>query len=145
MSFHKYGDFFPGTGALADTGHLGGSNYSVNVPLQEGVDDESYRFVFEPVMQKVRGTSRFRRRKGLEIRAQGFRFFPPVHVNLSIAAGPMRGANAAGARAAIVPMWAVGDRCPACGVDAVGPSLTGPSGVMNPAPGATAARSPLLV
>ena len=54
VSFHKYGDFFPGTGALLDTGHLGGKNYSVNVPLQEGVDDESYRFVFEPIMQKVR-------------------------------------------------------------------------------------------
>lgn len=54
MSFHKYGDFFPGTGALTDTGHLGGKAYSVNVPLQEGVDDESYRYVFEPIMQKVR-------------------------------------------------------------------------------------------
>jgi histone deacetylase 1/2 len=54
VSFHKYGDFFPGTGALADTGHSGGHNYSVNVPLQEGMDDESYCLVFEPVMQKVR-------------------------------------------------------------------------------------------
>jgi histone deacetylase 1/2 len=53
VSFHKYGDFFPGTGALGDVGHLGGRNYSVNVPLQEGMDDESYRFVFEPIMQKV--------------------------------------------------------------------------------------------
>ena len=53
VSFHKYGDFFPGTGALADTGHSGGHNYSVNVPLQEGMDDESYCLVFEPVMQKV--------------------------------------------------------------------------------------------
>lgn len=29
--------------------------YSVNVPLQEGMDDESYKYVYEPVMQKVRG------------------------------------------------------------------------------------------
>ena len=36
VSFHKYGDFFPGTGALGDTGHSGGKNYSVNVPLQVG-------------------------------------------------------------------------------------------------------------
>ena len=53
VSFHKYGDFFPGTGALGDVGTAGGAGYSVNVPLQEGMDDESYRFVFEPIMQKV--------------------------------------------------------------------------------------------
>jgi histone deacetylase 1/2 len=53
VSFHKYGDFFPGTGALGDVGTAGGSGYSVNVPLQEGMDDESYRFVFEPIMAKV--------------------------------------------------------------------------------------------
>lgn len=56
VSFHKYGDFFPGTGALGDTGTGAGSLYSVNVPLQEGMDDESYRFVFEPVMQRVMET-----------------------------------------------------------------------------------------
>ncbi|CAL8465253.1 g4788 [Coccomyxa elongata] len=53
VSFHKYGDFFPGTGALGDIGYHGGKNYSVNVPLQEGMDDDSYKFVFEPIMQKV--------------------------------------------------------------------------------------------
>ena len=56
VSFHKYGDFFPGTGALGDVGTAGGNLYAVNVPLQEGMDDESYRFVFEPVMQKVMET-----------------------------------------------------------------------------------------
>ena len=44
----------PGAGALGDTGHQGGKHYSVNVPLQEGMDDESYKFVFEPIMQKAR-------------------------------------------------------------------------------------------
>lgn len=59
VSFHKYGDFFPGTGALGDVGAGAGARYSVNVPLQEGMDDESYRFVFEPIMQKVgRSTQR---------------------------------------------------------------------------------------
>ena len=53
VSFHKYGDFFPGTGALDDCGYKGGKYYCVNVPLQEGVDDESYRYVYEPVMRKV--------------------------------------------------------------------------------------------
>ena len=54
VSFHKYGDFFPGTGALGDVGFGAGRHYSVNVPLQEGVDDDSYAFVFEPIMQKAR-------------------------------------------------------------------------------------------
>ena len=41
------------TGALEDVGYGAGQNYSVNVPLQEGMDDDSYRLVFEPVMRKV--------------------------------------------------------------------------------------------
>lgn len=38
-----------------DVGYGGGKLYSVNVPLMEGMDDDSYKYVFEPVMQKVRG------------------------------------------------------------------------------------------
>jgi len=53
VSFHKYGDFFPGTGALGDIGCDEGRFYSVNGPLLEGVDDDSYHMVFKPVMQKV--------------------------------------------------------------------------------------------
>ena len=53
VSFHKYGEFFPGTGDLTDVGTDRGHNYAVNVPLQEGMDDESYKFVFEPIMAKV--------------------------------------------------------------------------------------------
>jgi len=53
VSFHKYGDFFPGTGAVGDIGYGPGKYYSLNVPLQEGMDDESYRTMFEPIMQKV--------------------------------------------------------------------------------------------
>mmetsp|Transcript_12109 Transcript_12109/g.34046 ORF Transcript_12109/g.34046 Transcript_12109/m.34046 type:complete len:770 (+) Transcript_12109:130-2439(+) len=53
VSFHKYGDFFPGTGAIGDIGYSDGKYYSLNVPLQEGMDDESYRNMFEPIMQKV--------------------------------------------------------------------------------------------
>ena len=55
VSFHKYGDFFPGTGCLQDIGHGAGIHYSVNVPLAEGMDDASYQFVYEPVMAEVRG------------------------------------------------------------------------------------------
>eukprot|EP00803_Ostreobium_quekettii_P006739 evm.model.scf_462.1 EVM.evm.TU.scf_462.1 scf_462:1241-5962(-) len=53
VSFHKHGDFFPGTGALGDIGYDRGKYYSLNVPLREGMDDESYRFIYEPILAKV--------------------------------------------------------------------------------------------
>jgi histone deacetylase 1/2 len=52
-SFHKYGDFFPGTGAITDLGAKKGKYYSVNFPLKEGMDDSSYQSVFEPVIEKI--------------------------------------------------------------------------------------------
>ncbi|WFD42060.1 histone deacetylase [Malassezia psittaci] len=52
-SFHKYGEFFPGTGELRDTGIGKGKNYACNVPLRDGITDESYRYVFEPVIQRI--------------------------------------------------------------------------------------------
>lgn len=53
VSFHKFGDFFPGTGDIRDVGVKQGRYYSVNVPLKEGIDDMSYETVFKPVMEKV--------------------------------------------------------------------------------------------
>lgn len=53
VSFHKFGDFFPGTGDIRDIGVKNGKYYSVNVPLQEGIDDASYQTVFRPVIDKV--------------------------------------------------------------------------------------------
>ena len=54
VSFHKYGDkFFPGTGDMYEIGREAGRYYSVNVPLKEGMDDESYEHVFQPVIQHV--------------------------------------------------------------------------------------------
>lgn len=53
VSFHKYGDFFPGTGHICDIGARAGKYYTVNVPLQEGIDDRSYETVFKPVISKV--------------------------------------------------------------------------------------------
>ncbi|GAA6029944.1 hypothetical protein JCM8097_009181 [Rhodosporidiobolus ruineniae] len=52
-SFHKYGEFFPGTGDIKDIGYNKGRNYSVNVPLRDGINDESYKSVFEPVIQQI--------------------------------------------------------------------------------------------
>ncbi|BGP05515.1 histone deacetylase (class I) Clr6 [Rhodotorula toruloides] len=52
-SFHKFGDFFPGTGAEGDKGRGRGKGYAVNFPLKDGIDDESYRSVFRPIMQAI--------------------------------------------------------------------------------------------
>ena len=51
VSFHKYGEFFPGTGELRDVGVGQGKHYSVNFPLRDGIDDKSYKGIFEPVIQ----------------------------------------------------------------------------------------------
>lgn len=53
VSFHKFGDFFPGTGDIRDTGAKNGKYYSINVPLNEGIDDQSFESVFRPVVAKV--------------------------------------------------------------------------------------------
>ncbi|KAJ1967702.1 histone deacetylase [Dispira parvispora] len=53
VSFHKYGEFFPGTGELRDVGVSKGKYYSVNFPLRSGIDDDTYQRVFEPVIQHV--------------------------------------------------------------------------------------------
>ena len=79
VSFHKYGDFFPGTGALDDVGHMGGKYYSVNVPLQEGMDDDSYRFVYEPIMTKVCFTSSILRAHSVWLECTLTRQYTPVH------------------------------------------------------------------
>ena len=52
-SFHKYGDFFPGTGNLRDTGMKKGKGYCVNVPLRDGIDAVSYGAIFRPVVQHI--------------------------------------------------------------------------------------------
>ncbi|SMR41229.1 unnamed protein product [Zymoseptoria tritici ST99CH_1E4] len=50
VSFHKYGEYFPGTGELRDIGVGAGKNYSVNFPLRDGIDDKSYKGIFEPTI-----------------------------------------------------------------------------------------------
>ncbi|CAG2063655.1 unnamed protein product [Timema podura] len=44
VSFHKYGEYFPGTGDLRDIGAGKGKYYAVNIPLRDGMDDESYEY-----------------------------------------------------------------------------------------------------
>ncbi|KAI7342173.1 histone deacetylase [Hortaea werneckii] len=50
VSFHKYGEYFPGTGELRDIGVSNGKYHAVNFPLRDGIDDRSYKGVFEPVI-----------------------------------------------------------------------------------------------
>ncbi|OIT04852.1 PREDICTED: histone deacetylase 6-like [Nicotiana attenuata] len=53
VSFHKFGDFFPGTGHIKDIGGGAGKYYALNAPLNDGIDDESFRHLFRPIIQKV--------------------------------------------------------------------------------------------
>ncbi|KAK9463849.1 uncharacterized protein V1516DRAFT_668861 [Lipomyces oligophaga] len=52
-SFHKYGEYFPGTGELRDTGIGKGKNYAVNFPLRDGIDDTTYKSVFQPTITAI--------------------------------------------------------------------------------------------
>lgn len=57
VSFHKYDKevFFPGTGPLESTGPVHpnnpGKNYTINIPLNDGIDDESYAYLFANVIE----------------------------------------------------------------------------------------------
>ncbi|RWS30073.1 Histone deacetylase 2-like protein [Leptotrombidium deliense] len=52
-SFHKYGEYFPGTGDLRDIGAGKGKYYAVNFPLRDGIDDDAYESIFQPLISKV--------------------------------------------------------------------------------------------
>ncbi|KAG8198832.1 hypothetical protein JTE90_007134 [Oedothorax gibbosus] len=54
VSFHKYGQYFyPGTGDMYEIGAENGRYYTVNVPLKEGIDDNSYFHTFKGVIENV--------------------------------------------------------------------------------------------
>ncbi|KAJ7829593.1 hypothetical protein B0H14DRAFT_2250894, partial [Mycena olivaceomarginata] len=53
VSFHKLGNFFPGTGTQDDRGRGMGMGFSLNVPLDDGITDAAFKSIFEPVMTKV--------------------------------------------------------------------------------------------
>ena len=57
VSFHKYGNYFPGTGYITDIGMDKGKNYAVNVPLKDGMTDDSYLYVFQPVRHERKSDS----------------------------------------------------------------------------------------
>jgi histone deacetylase 1/2 len=53
VSFHKYGDFFPGTGSLRDIGIGAGRGYAVNVPLNDGIDDATFVPLFRTLVTEL--------------------------------------------------------------------------------------------
>eukprot|EP01012_Entosiphon_sulcatum_P048888 TRINITY_DN67450_c0_g1_i1.p1 TRINITY_DN67450_c0_g1~~TRINITY_DN67450_c0_g1_i1.p1 ORF type:complete len:428 (-),score=106.35 TRINITY_DN67450_c0_g1_i1:89-1372(-) len=53
VSFHKFGNYFPGTGDVHDVGAKAGKYYAVNFPLRDGMDDTSYEGIFKPVIQRI--------------------------------------------------------------------------------------------
>ncbi|KIY69686.1 hypothetical protein CYLTODRAFT_442528 [Cylindrobasidium torrendii FP15055 ss-10] len=53
VSFHKYGEFFPGTGELNDIGINKGKHYALNFPMRDGITDDNYKSVFEPIISQV--------------------------------------------------------------------------------------------
>jgi histone deacetylase 1/2 len=53
VSLHKFGNFFPGTGDPKDIGYGEGKNYSVNFPLQDGVDDATFESIFKPLISSI--------------------------------------------------------------------------------------------
>ena len=53
VSFHKYGDYFPGTGSICDIGCEEGKYYSVNFPMNDGINDQTYETAFKPVMREI--------------------------------------------------------------------------------------------
>jgi len=53
VSFHKYGEYFPGTGDLKDIGANKGKYYSLNFPLRDGMDDDSFIQLFQTTLGKV--------------------------------------------------------------------------------------------
>ncbi|XP_021106161.1 histone deacetylase 8 isoform X14 [Heterocephalus glaber] len=54
VSLHKFSPgFFPGTGDVSDIGLGKGRYYSVNVPIQDGIQDERYYHICESVLKEV--------------------------------------------------------------------------------------------
>lgn len=57
LSFHKYDrdNFFPGTGPITSTGPKHsldpGAHHSLNVPLNDGIDDQDYSWLFREIVE----------------------------------------------------------------------------------------------
>ncbi|ODV92717.1 hypothetical protein CANCADRAFT_1312 [Tortispora caseinolytica NRRL Y-17796] len=54
LSFHKYdGEYFPATGNFDEVGVGMGVHHALNVPIRDGIDDESYIRLFRAIVEPV--------------------------------------------------------------------------------------------
>jgi acetoin utilization deacetylase AcuC-like enzyme len=54
LSFHFFEKFFfPETGAISNKGIAEGEYYSANIPLKNGLSDESFEYIFKPVVGEI--------------------------------------------------------------------------------------------
>jgi len=53
FSTHRYGFFYPGSGAATEVGHGKGEGFTVNVPLEGGSGDSEYGNIFERVLKPI--------------------------------------------------------------------------------------------
>jgi len=53
VSFHRYGDFFPGSGDLTHIGGSAGRYHTINVPLNAGLRDDDFERLFKPIIQAL--------------------------------------------------------------------------------------------
>ncbi len=53
FSTHRYGFFYPGTGAATEEGKGKGVGFNVNVPLSTGASDAEYGIIFEKILKPI--------------------------------------------------------------------------------------------
>uniref|UniRef100_A0A1I7UQZ3 Histone deacetylase n=1 Tax=Caenorhabditis tropicalis TaxID=1561998 RepID=A0A1I7UQZ3_9PELO len=53
VSFHRFGQYFPGSGSIMDKGVGPGKYFSINVPLMAAIRDEPYLNLFETIIRSV--------------------------------------------------------------------------------------------
>jgi len=53
FSTHRYGFFYPGTGAATEVGEGKGEGFNVNVPLSTGASDSDYGNIFEKILKPI--------------------------------------------------------------------------------------------
>jgi acetoin utilization deacetylase AcuC-like enzyme len=53
FSTHRYGFFYPGTGAVTELGEGHGEGFTVNVPLSTRASDEDYGNIFEKILKPM--------------------------------------------------------------------------------------------
>jgi acetoin utilization deacetylase AcuC-like enzyme len=53
FSTHRYGFFYPGTGAATEVGKGKGVGFNINVPLPVGVGDTEYGIIFDKILKPI--------------------------------------------------------------------------------------------